>query len=575
MHVHALTHPTATVARGIENLILFGENNKNPIYKASAFILSRLVSLIVFPIIVGLELVFKDIPKLAVSLYKGGVSRRLDKILKKLLTFVFFPLGLRSADALSLFYIKRLPEKAVRPFGVETQYGLKVNEIYTPQKVEELQELVLKAKKEKKQISVIGAGFSQGTQTVPVDDGQIVINCKNLHHIELASDLETVTVGAGATWEQLQLELDKCDRSVIVKQASDPFSIGGSISGINCHGWAHDVGSISKTIVEMTIIDAEGNLKVLRPEDEHFKCMIGTMGYFGILVSAKIHIVKNEPMVEIGEEIDIEDFHNYYETKIKSTQVPLFGGRLNLDFLNGDPLRTVCMDRFERDFEVPLDSAKVMKQIQKEPKTGTRMERIALNMVSNLFYSTTKRLLSNFWSQEKSAMLKGRKLTRNEALHPPINSFFMLHRSNLHAQWLQEYFLTKDELEPFLRFLGKTLKNNQVRLINATIRPTPKDELSILPYAEQDRFAVVISFAQKKTQKEIAKTEKWIKEVNAYLLDHQGVFYQAYMPFASREDFERSYGKERVERMRDLKEKYDPEYRFGNAHTKKYYNREE
>jgi FAD/FMN-containing dehydrogenase len=151
----------------------------------------------------------------------------------------------------------------------------------------------------------------------------------------------------------------------------------------------------------------------------------------------------------------------------------------------------------------------------------------------------------------------------------------MLHRSNLHAQWLQEYFLTKDELEPFLIFLGKTLKNNQVRLINATIRPTPKDELSILPYAEQDRFAVVISFAQKKTQKEIAKTEKWIKEVNAYLLDHQGVFYQAYMPFASREDFERSYGKERVERMRDLKEKYDPEYRFGNAHTKKYYNREE
>jgi len=573
MNLHALTHPTATVARGIENLILLENNSKNIFVKSSAFALSRLISVIVFPVFVALELVCKDIPKLMVSFFKGGVSHRLDKILKKMLTLIFFPLGLRSADALSLFYVKQLPEKAVRPFGVEMQYGLKVKEIYTPDTVEELQKLVLKAKEEKKQISVIGAGFSQGTQTVPLDDKQIVINCKNLHKIEIASDLETVTVGAGATWEQLQLELDRCDRSVIVKQASDPFSIGGSISGINCHGWAHDVGSISKTIVEMTIIDAEGTLKVLRPEDEQFKCMIGTMGYFGILVSAKIHIVKNEPMVEIGEEIDIKDFHNYYETKVKSSQVPLFGGRLNLDFLNGDPLRTVCMDRFERDSTVSLESAKVMKPILKEPKTGTRMERIALNMVSNLFYSTTKRLLSNFWSQEKSAMLQGRKLTRNEALHPPINSFFMLHRSNLHAQWLQEYFLTKDELEPFLRFLGKTLKNNQVRLINATIRPTPK--LSILPYAEQDRFAVVISFAQKKTQKEIAKTEKWIKEVNAYLLAHQGVFYQAYMPFASKEDFERSYSKERVERMRDLKEKYDPEHRFGNAHTKKYYNREE
>ena len=573
MTSHALTHPTATVARGIENLVLYGEDSKNSTGKASAFVLSRLVSLIVFPIVVALELVLKDIPKLAISLFTGGVSRRLDKILKKLLTLVFFPLGLRSADALSLFYLKQLPEKAVRPFGVETQYGLKVEEIYTPETVEQLQKIVQKAKKESNQISIVGAGMSQGIQTVPVDPNQIVINLKNLHQIELSDDLETVTVGAGATWEQLQLELDKCDRSVIVKQASDPFSIGGSISGINCHGWAHDVGSISKTVVEMTIIDAEGELKTLRPEDEHFKCMIGTMGYFGILVSAKIHIVKNEPLVEVGEEIDIKDFHPYYETRIKSAQVPLFGGRLNLDCLQGDPLRTVCMDRFEKDPEALIGGANTITPIHKEAKTGKRMERIALNMDSNLFYATTKRLLSHFWNQEKAAMLKGRKLTRNQALHPPINSFFMLHRSHLHAQWLQEYFLTKDQLEPFLRFLGQKLKSNQVRLINATIRPTPKDELSILPYAEQDRFAVVISFAQKKTQKEMAKTEQWIKEVNAYLLEHKGVFYQAYMPFASREDFERSYGKKQVEKMRDLKQIYDPEHRFGNAHTKKYYDR--
>jgi hypothetical protein len=574
MALYTLTHPSASVARGIEDLILLQEERENFAVKASVFVLSRLIGLVVFPVVVSLELVFKDIPKLCKAIVMGGVNRRLDKILKRLLTLIFTPLSLRSADALSFFFLKQKPETAVRPFGVELEFGKKVDSIQQPKTVEELQEIVRKAKQDGKQISVIGAGMSQGIQTVPVDSKQIVIDTRHLNKIELKQDLEAVVVEAGATWEQLQLCLDRCDRSVIVKQASDPFSVGGSIAGINCHGWAHDVGSISKTIKEMTIIDSDGEIKILKPEDEHFKCMIGTMGYFGILVKAEIQIVKNAPLVESAEEIDISRFSEYYETKIKTGQVPLFGGRLSLDSLHTDPLTTVCMDRFDIDTESDRGGQSSLSHIQAEPKRGTRLERIALSLVSHLHFPTTQRILSYFWSKEKAAMLEGRKITRNQALHPPINSFFMLHSSNLHAQWLQEYFLTKEELEPFLRFLGKTVKENRVRLINATIRPTPKDDLSILPYAEQDRFAVVICFAQKKTKKEIAKTEKWIKEVNSYLLSVGGVFYQAYMPFATKEEFERSYGKERVERMRNLKDRYDPSHLFGNAHTNKYYDRE-
>ena len=163
-------------------------------------------------------------------------------------------------------------------------------------------------------------------------------------------------------------------------------------------------------------------------------------------------------------------------------------------------------------------------------------------------------------------MLNGRKLTRNEALHPPINSFNMLHHSNLQAQWLQEYFVTEEHLPHFLRFLGATLKANDVRLINATIRPTPKDPISILPYAEKDRHAVVICFAQEKTNQAMEKTRQWIQKVNAHLLDQGDIYYQAYMPDTSREQFESCYGKQRVANLRRLKLKYDPEHRFGNAH---------
>lgn len=45
------------------------------------------------------------------------------------------------------------------------------------------------------------------------------------------------------------------------------------------------------------------------------------------------------------------------------------------------------------------------------------------------------------------------------------------------------------------------------------------------------------------------------------------------MPYATKEQFEKIYGKKRVEKMRQLKAKYDPQNRFGNAHTTKYFDK--
>ena len=184
-----------------------------------------------------------------------------------------------------------------------------------------------------------------------------------------------------------------------------------------------------------------------------------------------------------------------------------------------------------------------------------------------------KHLLSWFWEKEKEAMFSKKILTCNQALHPPINAFNMLHHSNLHTQWLQEYFIKPENLALFLDYLGAQLKRNDVRLINATIRPIPKDTISILPYAEEDRYAVVICFAQKKTAKEIEKTKQWIKNINAFLASNEGIFYQAYMPYATQEQFETCYGKSRIAQMRALKKKFDPKGVFSNAHTKKYFDK--
>lgn len=576
-----LVHPTAALSRVIENLVIYGEHS-NLVVKGACAATSRLISAVVFPIFLGLELVFKRTPKMLVAIGTEKFPKKADKALKYLYAIIpSIILGFHSPEGMPGFFLKRQKNNGeVAPFGVEKVFGKSMEGIDYPKNAKEIQAIVIEALGKGQQISIIGAGMSQGLQTVPKTTQHRVINTVSLNDVKVNIEENTVVVGAGATWEQVQLELDKVNKSSIVKQASDIFSIGGSI-GINCHGWAHEYGAISSTIRSMKVVDAEGNLRTLtRPrsgisiddltdDEKLFKCMIGTLGYFGVIVEATLDIVDNSELIEETQEVDCDHFIEAYQTDVKGQDIPLFGGRLVLDTLGGDPMRNVYMVSY-RQADAP--SSLKDRKITLEPKWGTRFQRIALKLISHLSDVSVKRLISHFWDQEKVDMLAGRVMTRNEALHPPINAFKILHHSNLHAQWLQEYFIEKERLPNFLRFLGAELKANDVRMINATIRPTPKDETSILPYAEKDRYAVVICFAQKKTEAEIIKTRKWIENVNGYLTAENGVFYQAYMPFATVKQFETCYGVERVNEMRRLKAHFDPHHVFGNGHTAKYFD---
>lgn len=60
------------------------------------------------------------------------------------------------------------------------------------------------------------------------------------HLNQIVVNLDTVNVGSGAIWDDIIQDLDKKDLSVLVKQASNPFSVGGSIA-MNCHGWDHKI----------------------------------------------------------------------------------------------------------------------------------------------------------------------------------------------------------------------------------------------------------------------------------------------------------------------------------------------
>ncbi len=73
----------------------------------------------------------------------------------------------------------------------------------------------------------------------------MTVDLSKLNTIEVDSNNKTVTLGAGAIWSDVQNILNTHALALKVMQASNVFSVGGSI-GTNIHGWDHISGSYLK-----------------------------------------------------------------------------------------------------------------------------------------------------------------------------------------------------------------------------------------------------------------------------------------------------------------------------------------
>ena len=183
---YVLSHPTAVLSRNIENLILYKEKQPNPLARAGCDLASRVVSATVFPVFLTIELLFKRIPLALMSVGTEKYQEKTDKVVKYSLSIIpSAVLGFLFPEGMPGFFLKRCEtDQEVYPFGVEKIFGKKLERaIDFPRTPYEVQEVVKQAKQEKQQISILGAGMSQGLQAVPESTRHRVINTKYLNHI--------------------------------------------------------------------------------------------------------------------------------------------------------------------------------------------------------------------------------------------------------------------------------------------------------------------------------------------------------------------------------------------------------
>jgi hypothetical protein len=412
-------------------------------------------------------------------------------------------LGILSPDIVTHHFVpNNTATFQIMPYG--KLYSARAHMVY-PQSIGDVQLIVNEAKRSGKSISTLGKCMSQGKQAISNHDWNVVVNTSGLNQIWIDPELKIAKVGAGATWGELQNEANQYGLAIRVMQASNIFSIGGSISA-NCHGWDYKAGCLRNTLIALTVVNAEGELQVLTRDDPLFDFVVGGYGGFGLIVEATLSLTDNVQLLEQGIEISPGDYVAYFNQNIRDDD----GIDMHLYRLSLEPKRffqTGVAVNYHR-----LSNEPVIANLVDEGERGRRLDRIKIHTLRRLPW-----LRKLAWKSTKKEALAIKTSSRNEIMRPTINPVF--NYSTIDTEWLQEYFVKGEDLADFLRFLGPLLQKNNVALFNASVRFVKQDANTKLSYARGgDRYAIVLFFNQKLTPKEIQKTKTWVRQVIDYLL---------------------------------------------------------
>lgn len=538
---------------------LINEGQKSTILEPVTWATSRAMSLTLFPLCTAVDMALitanqaAEVPFILLDQDPSKVHlkkyRKNSELLKKKsLGLLTSPLGVLSPDLVTHHFVpSTIQATELVPYG--KLYKTHAHIVY-PESLGDVQLIIQEAKRSHKTISVIGKGMSQGKQAISNNNWNVVIDTSKLNQVAIDPGLKIARVSAGASWEELQRAANGYGLAVRVMQASNIFSVGGSIS-VNCHGWDYKTGSLRNTLLSLVIVDAEGRVLTITPDDPLFDYVVGGYGGFGVIVEAEISLTDNLEIAESGVEIAPEYYVDYFYQNIRhNPAIDMHLYRLSLK--PNQLFKTGIAVDYQRTSDRPI-----VAPLVDEPERGSRKDRILLHAIRRLPF-----LRSFAWNKEKNEALAEKISSRNEIMRPPIRPVF--NHSKIDTEWLQEYFVKGEDLAGFLRFLGNILQKNNVPLFNASVRFVPHDPKTKLSYAaEGDRFAVVLFFNQKLSPKEVEKTKLWVRKVIDYLVQRGGTYYLPYQHFATLDQFRAVYPKWKA--VLTYKNLVDPEGLFDSG----------
>ncbi len=196
--------------------------------------------------------------------------------------------------------------------------------------VDDVRQVLQIARENHLKVTAAGQRHSMGGQSF-VRDG-MVLDMRRCNQIRIDKQQMIANVQSGATWAQLQRELDREGLSVRAMQSINVFSIGGSLS-VNAHGIAHKPGPLASTVKSLRIMLSNGEIRTASPRGntELFRLALGGYGLFGVILDAGLDITNNEAYQLQTRYMDYHEFPAYYEKNVAEDEnIELMYGRVSI-----------------------------------------------------------------------------------------------------------------------------------------------------------------------------------------------------------------------------------------------------
>jgi FAD/FMN-containing dehydrogenase len=403
-------------------------------------------------------------------------------------------------------------------------------------------------------IAVGGGRYSMGGQ-VAVRHG-LHLDMRQFNQLVwLRSSARAVRVQAGMTWRDLQEHLDPHDLAVRVMQSFANFTIGGSVS-VNAHGRYVGLGPVGHTVRALQLVLADGSVIEATPEQNGllFRAAIGGYGAVGVITEVELELAKNEPIARSVVRIPLDEYTQWFRSQVLSDPDAILH---NADLL-------------APDFSQPI--ATTWRRTSGKPLTVTQRlvpRRQSYTREQNVIWAVAELpggdRLRRTWIQPEQETAEVKWLN-----HEASQDVAMLEPRTraISTYVLQEYFVPGERLAVFTRSMAALARTHRANLLNVSIRHSPADTRSLLPWAPQEVFSLVLYYKQRTRDSAQASVARWTRAMIDLALRHGGRYYLPYQLHATRDQFQAAYP-EAVE-LRKLKSQVDPWGRFLNELWRKY-----
>lgn len=373
--------------------------------------------------------------------------------------------------------------------------------------------------------------------------------------IWLKPEERLVRVQAGMRWRDLQDAIDPHGLAVHTMQSYSNFTIGGSIS-VNAHGRYVGHGPVCNSVSAIQLVLANGSIVEAnrKTNPDLFGAALGGYGAVGVITEVELTLKENVRVERIVQEIALVDYINFFQKNIIYDDACIM---------------------HNADLMPPLFQNPVAVTWRKTDKPLTETARLIPRGQSYILEQNVLWMLTE---------LPGSATLRKSFIHPLLTSNpvvkWLNHEASLDVAELepltrtistyalQEYFIPPTNVTKFVHALSDVLQRNSVEVVNVSIRHSPKDEVSLLPWAKEEVFSFVVYYKQRTHSKAQKATRKWTRELIDKALENRGRYYLPYQLHASQNQFDRSYPEAAL--MRLIKKKYDPNGKFSNEMWDKY-----